>query len=413
MQTMKRIVIINNNNWSLTYGIGTYTVNLIECLQRTEYAFDIVYLNASEYELKIVENIGYRDIFIPAFSDPTNRKLPAYCMMIPFLLKELFHTDDEIIFHINFFLTDYLIENLKTTFNCKILLSVHYTNWGLKLSGNTRKLNELVYKEKKEQPVSPQEKKVMDTIQSDKAIFRQTDHVLFVAQHTAKVYSHLSLLQDTNYTIVNNGLKDKYKKLSTVQKQTILKRYQIKESETILFFAGWLAEIKGINCLIEAFKKVLRSNPDVHLFIAGEGDFSTLLPKARFAGSQITFLGLLDKSEVYKFYSIADIGITCSIYEEFGFVALEMMMHQLPIIVSNTGGLAEIIDDHVNGLKVPVVYQKGKRTVDTNQLAQKISFLIDNPDERMRLGKNARKKFLSNYELSVFCSKMKQVYNTI
>lgn len=149
------------------------------------------------------------------------------------------------------------------------------------------------------------------------------------------------------------------------------------------------------------------------MFIAGEGEFPALLSKSRFACTKITFLGFLQKAELYNFYHIADIGIACSIHEEFGLVALEMMMHQLPVIETNTGGLAEIIDDTMNGLKVPVAYRKGKRTVDVNQLAKKIAFLIDNPAECRRLGENARKKFLSNYELSVFYSRMIQIYNAL
>jgi len=410
---MKRIVVINNNDRALAFGIGSYTANLIECLQRTEFAFDIVYLNAKDYELKIIEKDRYRDIFFPAFAGSIDKKLSSYCRMLPFLLKELFTSGDELIFHFNYFLTDDLITKLKKTFSCKIILTVHFTDWSFLLTGNFRKLKLLLDKVQKKQAISQYEKGVIDTIQSDKTIFQQTDLILFIAQHTVKTYSQLSLLQYTNYSIVSNGVKDEYKKISTTQKQAIRKRYHIKEQETILFFAGRLDVIKGIYCLIDAFKKVLCSKPDAHLYIAGEGDFPALLSKSRFACTHITFLGFLQKSELYDFYHIVDIGIACSIYEEFGLVALEMMMHQLPVIVTNTGGLAEIIDDNMNGLKVPVVYQRGKLTLDINQLVKKIVFLIDNPDECRRLGENARKKFLSNYELSVFSSRMIQIYNSL
>ena len=410
---MKRIVVINNNDRALTYGIGAYTTHLTACLQQTALAFDVVNINANEYELNIVEKDGYRDIFIPAFAGSTNHKLSAYCRMLPFLLKELFHADDELIFHFNWFLPDSLIAQLKAIFNCKVLLTVHFTDWSMMLKGDDRKLQSLVEKVKNKQEISLLEKSVLDTIRSDKAIFQHTDLVLFVAQHTAKTYSKLSLLQGINHEIVNNGLIDAYKKTPAIQKQAIRKRYHIKDNETILFFAGRLDEIKGIYCLIEAFQKVLRSKSDAHLFIAGEGDFPKLLAKSRSFCTQITFLGFLNKSELYDFYSITDIGIACSIHEEFGLVAVEMMMHQLPVIVTDTGGLAEIIDDQINELKVPIVYRQGKRTVDINQLAKKICYLIDNPAECKRLGRNARKKFLSDYELSVFGSRLIQIYNSL
>jgi glycosyltransferase len=410
---MQRIIVINNNDRALKYGIGSYTTNLIKCLQMTGFAFDIVCLNAGSYELKIIEKDGYREICVPAFAGSTDRKLITYSRMLPFLFNELFNTDDDIIFHFNYFITDELIAELKTVFNCRILLTVHCTDWSFMLNGDFRKLQSLLNEVDKEQIVSEYEKGVIRTIKSDKAIFQQTDLILFVAQHTAKSYSKISLLQDAKYMIVNNGLDDAYKKLSATQKRTIRKRYHIKEDETIIFFAGRLDEIKGIYCLIDAFKKVLRSKPDAHLFIAGEGDFAKLFAKSRSVCTQITFLGLLDKGGMHDFYGIADIGIVCSLYEEFGLVAVEMMMHQLPVIVTDTGGLAEIIDDNINGLKEQIINRKGKRTVETTKLAQKICYLIENPGECRRLGRNARKKFLSHYELQVFGQRMIQIYNTI
>jgi len=258
---MKRIIIINNNDRAITYGIGTYTISLIECLKKTNFAFDIVYLNANEYELKIVEKLGYREFFVPAFSESTNKKLDKYCQMLPFLFKELFNEGDDLIFHFNYFITDTLIAQLKAAFVCKVLLTVHYTDWSLMLNGDIRRLKSLLDKEKNEQNEktnSQNEKRLIDSIQSNKAVFRQADFILFVSHHTVMTYSALSIFQDTKYKIVHNGLKDSYKKLSKAQKSSIRKRYHIKDHETILFFVGRLDEIKGIYCLIEAFQKVLK-----------------------------------------------------------------------------------------------------------------------------------------------------------
>ncbi|MDR0750568.1 MAG: glycosyltransferase [Tannerellaceae bacterium] len=410
---MKRIIVINNSDRALSYGIGVYTMNLIECLSRMELSFDIIYLNAEQYELNIEKKNGYRKFFIPSFPHSTDMKLSSYCQMLPFLFKELFNFDDDIIFHFNYFLPDTLIIELKKIFNCKILYTVHYTDWSFALNGDFPKLYSLLNNKKNENGISLYEKRIIDLIELDKKIFRSANLILFISQYTAMTYSQISLLSDINYTVINNGLKDEYKKITASQKKAIRQRYHIKDYETILFFAGRLDEIKGVYCLIEAFVKVIRSKPDVHLFIAGEGDFPKLLSKSRFACTQITFLGFLNKSELYNFYQIAHIGIACSIHEEFGLVALEMMMHKLPVIVTETGGLAEIVDDNVNGLKVPIVNKKGKRTVAINRLAEKISFLIDKPDECKRLGYNAREKFLSNYDLSIFSAKMNTIYNLL
>ena len=59
---------------------------------------------------------------------------------------------------------------------------------------------------------------------------------------------------------------------------------------------------------------------------------------------------------------MADVGIACSLHEEFGLVAIEMMMNKLPIIVSDVGGLDEIVENEFSGLKSHV---KNKKTNDS------------------------------------------------
>jgi glycosyltransferase involved in cell wall biosynthesis len=106
-------------------------------------------------------------------------------------------------------------------------------------------------------------------------------------------------------------------------------------------------------------------------------------------------------------------GVICSIHEEFGLVAIEMMMHKLPVIVTDVGGLSEIIEDGVTGLKIPVKTVKRKRQPDTAVLYDRMKWMLEHPDEAKRLGENARKKFLKTYELSVWGEKMLNVYNSI
>lgn len=106
-------------------------------------------------------------------------------------------------------------------------------------------------------------------------------------------------------------------------------------------------------------------------------------------------------------------GVVCSLHEEFGLVALEMMMHALPVIVTKNGGLDEIVEENVSGLKAPVRTRKGQRQVDVKCLSEKMMLLLENPVLAEELGTNGRKRFLEKYELSLFKNKMLNLYNTI
>lgn len=110
---------------------------------------------------------------------------------------------------------------------------------------------------------------------------------------------------------------------------------------------------------------------------------------------------------------MADMGVVSSVHEEFGFVAIEMMMHALPIIVSDTGGLREIVEDGISGLKVPVKTQKGKRVPDITVLTEKILLLITNEKLSRAIANGGRKRFLEKFESISFKEKMLHIYNTL
>ena len=110
-------------------------------------------------------------------------------------------------------------------------------------------------------------------------------------------------------------------------KNVLRKKWRIYQNEYLLLFAGRLHAVKGLDFLIDAFRKVLEKIPGCRLIIAGNGNFETYLQKAKDICTKITFTGLLEKKDLYELYQIADIGVVPSLYEPFGYVAVEMIMH--------------------------------------------------------------------------------------
>lgn len=129
--------------------------------------------------------------------------------------------------------------------------------------------------------------------------------------------------------------------------------------------------------------------------------------------SRITFTGRIDKKQLYELYTIANVGVVCSIHEEFGLVAVEMMMHALPLVVTDTSGLGELVVNNVSGLKSPIKRIKRRRSPDVKVLSEQIMKLLDSKTFARQLGENARKRFLENYVLEVFREKMVAQYKTL
>ena len=412
---MKELYIFNNRiKRGIMYGIGTYMDQLIKVLKDTEWKLNVVFLNAAGIEPEIIEEAGYRQINIPYPSQHSNAK-QYYPKIIAYLLKDIISIDrnTECIFQLNIMNNYSLIRYLKKIFRFKIILVLHYSDWSFSLLGDFLRLQKMINRPKKD------EKNIIDealisSFMDDLKMINSVDHLVCVAQHTLDTYHKSDNFRPRRTTIIHNALEDIYKPLQEKEKINLRKKYLIEENIKIILFAGRLDEVKGIEYLIRAFKKILKIYPDIRLLIAGDGDFfNQLIKESADYWTKISFTGRIEKKKLYELYHVADMGVVCSLHEEFGLVAIEMMMHELPVIVTKTGGLDEIVEDRVSGLKVSVRKLKGKRQVDVKQLEEKMRFLLDNPAYAQELGRNGRKRFLEKFELSIFKEKMLNLYNNL
>jgi len=410
----KELYIFNGTSRAAVYGIGAYIDQLLKAMKDTEWKINIVYLYAQGNEVEISEKDGYRQINIPFPSKNHPNARQYYPAVVAYILKDMIPEDKktEYVFHLNFMTDSNFVKCLKKRFRCKVILVAHYTNWSFSLSGNVNKLRKLLQQPKKTLK-NGYEKNIIEGFNEDIKMINRVDQLVCVARHTWNVFHRLGKVPSGKTQIISNALEDVYIPLSNEEKLLLRKKYLIEENAKIVMFAGRLDEVKGIACLIRAFRKVLQTNPDTCLLIAGEGDFNAWLKEAADCWSRILFTGRLDKEKLYELYSVADVGVVPSLHEEFGYVAIEMMMHALPVVVTKTGGLDEIVEDNISGLKVPVRTIKTRRQADEKCLTEKINYLLVNPDDAKEMGKNGRKRFLEKYELSAFKEKMLKLYNDV
>lgn len=137
--------------------------------------------------------------------------------------------------------------------------------------------------------------------------------------------------------------------------------------------------------MIRAFRKVSRQYLDSRLWIVGDGDYKDCFEEANPIFSQVTLTGFLDRASLLELYRVADVGVVPSLFEPFGYVPVEMMMHGLPVVATATSGLDEVVDDSC-GLKVPLAVSADRVEIDADQLAEKILFCCGTRRRRGSLG---------------------------
>jgi len=404
---MKHIYIFNSSVRGSAYGVGTYISQLIGALKNTEYNVTVVNIINKDIEFDILKKNTVRYISIPApVIDKNDLSNEAFQKSIPFILYPYIEKNEKNIFHLNFMGNIYLAQYLRLYFDGSIVITVHYTDWCFTLLGNRTKLQCIL--RNKEELLDTQSQIILKNLTQEKELLNICDKIVSLSKHSYHDLLKIHKVDKNKLLLINNALKDSFNK-NEDNKSAIRKKFCIDHDDIILVFAGRLNISKGIDILINSFKFVIEKHPNAHLFIAGEGEFSMCLSVSSPIWKRISFTGFLFKKNLHELYSIADIGIIPSLHEAFGYVAVEMMSHEIPVVVNNISGLSEIIDDNINGLKVTV--NSNKKT--WWKLADRINYLIENPDERKRIGKNAREKYKTHYNLKLFKERMLALYDSL
>src|SRR2546422_5286487 len=128
-----------------------------------------------------------------------------------------------------------------------------------------------------------------------------------------------------------------------------------RPAEKVVLYVGRLVEEKGLHTLIEAFEILNQENVGATLIIAGEGPIKEeLMTEVRQRGLEevIRITGFVDEATLIALYRSSNIFVLPSDYEPFGISVLEAMAARIPVVVSDVGGLSEIVEHGVTGLKV-------------------------------------------------------------
>ena len=152
--------------------------------------------------------------------------------------------------------------------------------------------------------------------------------------------------------VIPNGIN--LNNFTGIERDYDFRRQYAADNEKIILYMGRLVYEKGINHLIAAMPKILDKYHDSKLVIAGKGGMLDELKEEAEAlgiGDKVYFTGYLNAKQVQKMYKCADVAVFPSTYEPFGIVALEAMLAGVPTVVSDVGGLDEIVKHGVTGMK--------------------------------------------------------------
>ena len=161
--------------------------------------------------------------------------------------------------------------------------------------------------------------------------------------------------------------------------------------EVRLLYVGRISREKDLDLLAAAYHRLRDQGLPVQLFVVGHGPYSEAFAKSL---PEAIFTGYLTGDELAAAYASADIFVFPSTTDTFGNVILEAQACGVPVVVSDSGGPKELVEDKTNGLIT--------KSHDVEDFACAIRALVTNPALRERMGKSARNSVIDRSWPSAF-----------
>jgi D-inositol-3-phosphate glycosyltransferase len=194
----------------------------------------------------------------------------------------------------------------------------------------------------------------------------------------------------------------------------------LPKNERMILFVGRIEPLKGVETIIRAMSTLRLSNVTsshpVHLaIIGGDPNASPEQMNEEMLRLQqlchdlcmdrmVVFLGKRGQDTLPYYYSAAEVLVMPSHYESFGLVALEAMACGTPVVASQVGGLAFLVQDGVTGFSVP--------DQDPEILAERLENILMHPEIREKLGRQAA-EYAREYSWQKITAQIVQVYGEV
>jgi spore coat protein SA len=200
--------------------------------------------------------------------------------------------------------------------------------------------------------------------------------------------------------------------------RTARERYGLTD-EPVVLYAGKIRESKGVGVLLAAMQRVWEKLPRAALILVGGTEFGRGRTKRetpffkqfkeRVAGAsgRVTLTGFVPHEDMAKTYLLGDVLVAPSQKPEgMPMVLLEGSACGLPLIATRVGGIPEVVQDGVNGVLLD-------KLDDTEELAGKITALLQNDALSQGLGQKARERVQERFAWQRIAQEQEAVYDRL
>jgi glycosyltransferase involved in cell wall biosynthesis len=233
---------------------------------------------------------------------------------------------------------------------------------------------------------------------------RSADLVVTVSRAMAELVCSSYAVAPERVVAVHNGLDEEAIAAFSAP------RHVADGAAPLVVFAGRITRQKGVVPLLRSAALVLERVPEARWVLAGPvvdplrdrrdlgSEIRDLLASDARLAAAVTLAGSMPREALAQLYREAALAVVPSVYEPFGYVALEAMCAGLPVVASRVGGLPEIVDDGVTGVLVPTEeIDGGERAPSISALAEAQLRVLEDRAWGRALGEAGRARAMEHF----------------
>ena len=390
-----------------TGGMNVYVAELTRNLGKQGIHVDVFTRSQDEHVPHVLHDLGYgnRVVHIPAGPETPLPK-PELASYIPQFVKNVrefaecknIHYD---LIHSHYWMSGVAAEALKQTWQVPI---VHMYHTLVMMKNRIAR--------------SPEEREGDYRLEGEKRILEMADRIIVA---TLAEQSQLEFLYKANsrkLTVVPPGVDtSRFYPIPRDEARAVI---GVPESERIILYVGRIEPLKGIDTLLRAISHMQHEEEQTCcsyylVIIGGDPDASEqsldsevtrlkILAHDLDIKDMVFFLGKRSQDSLPYYYSAADVVVVPSHYESFGMVALEAMACGTPVVATQVGGLAFLVQDGTTGYMIP--------DGEPQLLGKRVADIICNPELRDRLGSQGA-QLAQSYSWDLITQRIMDVYDEL
>ncbi len=224
----------------------------------------------------------------------------------------------------------------------------------------------------------------------------KADRIIVLSEYTKRKLVAVYAIPPDKVSVVAGGTDvEKFRPAET--KPDIRKAYHLPPEKTILFTVRNLVPRMGLEGLVAAFSKAIKTVDNLHLVIGGEGELREDLQKLAqdlYILEHISFVGYIPDDTLPDYYRMADLFILpTKELEGFGLVTVEALASGLPVIGTPVGGTKEIL----SGFDTSFLFKDSTPGAMAALIIEKVDSLKNEPDKWHAVASACRQFAIDNY----------------